>query len=217
MGLFNFLKKGKPVQNDEPVISVKVSMREIESDPAGVLSVLDFGKPDGELGSLLNYTPYKLEEPTDKQLAYAADLGLVIPPGSTKSDVSCLISRATGEDSKESPGPELVALADGFGLKYSACIGADGLFRHIVSAANDRDRAALFIYAVRQSLRGEPFGDMLADPEVGHFYAFADQALNDPGVIRSITGRDVSDFKKPNKGTNAYKAAAAFIAGGGVA
>jgi hypothetical protein len=39
---------------------------------------------------------WKADPPTDRQLAYAADLGIVVPPGATKGEVSAMISAITG-------------------------------------------------------------------------------------------------------------------------
>lgn len=39
---------------------------------------------------------WKGDPPTDRQLAYAANLGIDIPPGATKGEVSDLISAVTG-------------------------------------------------------------------------------------------------------------------------
>lgn len=39
---------------------------------------------------------WKSDPPTDRQLAYAADLGIAIPPGATKGEVSAMISAVTG-------------------------------------------------------------------------------------------------------------------------
>ena len=88
-----------------------------------------------------------------------------------------MISRLVGDDDLESPAPWLVALANGFNIEFSAFIGAKGLFRSVIYQANERDRAALFGYAVRQSLQGSGLGNMLEDPAVGSLYDFADQVL----------------------------------------
>lgn len=39
---------------------------------------------------------WRRDQPTDKQLRYAADLGITVPPGATKGQVSDLISAVTG-------------------------------------------------------------------------------------------------------------------------
>ena len=89
------------------------------------------------------------------------------------------------------------------------------MFRSVIYQANERDRAALFGYAVRQSLQGSGLGNMLEDPAVGSLYDFADQVVADPALVRSLTGREPEDYIHPHKGTAIYKAAAVLFSGGG--
>jgi len=164
--------------------------------------------------------PFKTEviehdAPTERQLECLKSHGTFIPDGITKDDASCMISRLVGDDDLESPAPWLVALANGFNIEFSAFIGAKGLFRSVIYQANERDRAALFGYAVRQSLQGSGLGNMLADPAVGSFYSFADQVVADPSLLRSLNGREPEDYIHPHKGTAIYKAAASRLSGGG--
>lgn len=229
MGLFDkiFKKKAEPVQPAPPApkqeervepeikITVTVKHEQEKAASAGELSRLDFGKPAGALGCFLNYEPRVLYEPSVRQLAYLKDLGVFIPDGATNIDASCMISRATGEDDLKSPGPELVALAAGLGVEFSAFVGVRGLIGCIYNQSSDRDRAALYAYAVRQSAKGSAFGNMLEDPERSVFYSFADKVLADPALLRSLQGRDATDLQRPHKGTAIYKAATAFFAGGG--
>lgn len=39
---------------------------------------------------------WRSDPPTEKQLAYAADLGIIVPPGATKGEVSAMITAVTG-------------------------------------------------------------------------------------------------------------------------
>lgn len=196
-----------------PIVQSAISSRWVEADPVGEISRANIGKPAGPLGCYLTYTPAVLEPPTEKQLAYLKDLGVSVPDGATKQDASCMISRATGEDSKEGPSPELVALALSLGTKFSAYIGADHLLFSIVGSASSRDRAALYAYAVQQSLAGSPFGNMLTDPSSDRFYDFADVVLADASLVKSLEGREPHDYLKPQRGTKIYKTAVAFLEG----
>lgn len=203
-------------ENNAAEFNISITTQRVnkEIEPVGELSHLDFGKPAGTLGCFLNYEPSELCEPTDRQLAYMHDLGIFVPDGITKTDASCMISRAVGDDSMESPNSELVALATGLKFEFSAFIGASGLFRHVIYNANDRDRAALYAYGVRQNIHGGAFGNMLEDPDVERFYSFADQVVSDPALLRSLKGREAEDYENPHKGTAIYKAAAAYLTGG---
>lgn len=230
MGLFDrlFKKKAAPVTPEpekivkqsafapELKVTVTIENKQEEREPVGELSHLDFGKPAGDLGCFLNYQPRALYPPSEKQLKYLKDLGVFVPDGITNVDASCMISRATGEDSTEGPRPSLVDLALGLKTEFSAFVGASGLLRDIIGQASDRDRAALYAYGVRQSMRGGSFRNMLEDPDLAVFYAFADLVLADPALMRSLNGRTSEDFKSPHRGTAIYKAAAAHLTGGGV-
>lgn len=39
---------------------------------------------------------WKADPPTERQIAYAANLGITIPPGATKGEVSAMITAVTG-------------------------------------------------------------------------------------------------------------------------
>lgn len=192
-----------------PAFNFTIKTECVEREPVGELSHLDFGKTTGELGCFLNYEPRTLWQPTDRQLEYLKDLGVFIPEGITNIDASCMLSRV--EDDEEDPSPELVDLATGLKLGFSAFVGNESLFCVIVHTGNDRDRAALYAYAVSQSMKGRSFGNMLEDPDCSKFYAFADQVLVEPSLMRSLLDRPTDDFKKPHRGTAIYKAAATFL------
>jgi len=206
----------QPAPAPEANSAVRIVTKRVEHDPVGELSRLDFGKPEGELGCFLNYIPRILYPPSEKQFKYLKDLGVFIPDGITNVDASCMISRVTGEDSKEGPHPSLVSLAMGLKIRFSAYIGASGLLQSIIEQASDRDLAALYAYGVRQSLRGCSFRNMLEDPELPVLYSFADQVLSEPTLMRSLKGRPAEDFKNPHRSTAIYKAAAAHLTGGNV-
>lgn len=139
------------------------------------------------------------------------NLGVFIPVDITKDDAGYMIGRAIGEDSMEGPQPSMVALAAGLKTEFSAFVGASGLFRSIIRQANDRDLAALYAYGVRQNMRKCSFGNMLEDPALPIFYAFADQVLSDPALMRSLKGRSADDFRSPHHGTAIYRAAVAHL------
>ena len=196
-----------------PVFNVIIKPKYVEGETAGELGHLDFGKPAGMLGRFLSYEPHTLSRPTEGQLSRLKDLGVYIPENIkndiTVEDASDMIRRA--EYDKEAPSPELVALATGLKLNFSAFTGNRRLFHKIVYTDNHRDRAALYAYAVHQSMCGYSFGNMLENPNCPEFYAFADQVLAEPALMRSLLDRTSDDYKKPYRGTAIYKAAAAFL------
>ncbi|MBD5469247.1 MAG: hypothetical protein HDR21_14050 [Lachnospiraceae bacterium] len=199
MGLFGIFKKKKPATS----VSVKIDLKTVETEPVGTLSRVPFD------------TSKKKKEPaTERQIAYAQDLGVVFQSDISKSDLSCLISRATGDDSKEGPEPDIVDLAVGLGIDFSPYIGARGLLHILFSSVGDHDRAALFAYGVRQNMRGEKFGNMLKDPDVDRFGEFGDLVLADVSLLRSLNDRPAEDLLTPRKGTKIYTAAAGFLSDG---
>lgn len=155
---------------------------------------------------------YAWETPTEKQVKYAEDLGIVLPDGASKADVSCMIDRVKNEDVAEPPSRELAELAAGLGCVFSPYISKDGLLRTLVYHVKDLDRAALYAYSVRQAESGAPLGNMLSDPDCTSFYAFADAIAGNPSIVKSINEREPSDYERPNRGTNAYKAVVGFFA-----
>lgn len=50
---------------------------------------------------IVNELPF--DPPTDKQLAYAKDLGILVPKQATKEDVSVLISRKVDDSDERNP------------------------------------------------------------------------------------------------------------------
>ena len=71
--------------------------------------------------------PYEIEQipldkPSDEQLSYAESLGIIIPSGATKEDVSCLISRSVDNDI--SAPQDMIDFADSKYLCFSYSIGS---------------------------------------------------------------------------------------------
>lgn len=154
------------------------------------------------------------EPPSERQIALLVRHGTAYPPELTSDDASAMIDRICYETRRHGPDSWLVNLADGIGTEFSAYVGGSQLFDLMIYQAGKRDRAALYAYAVQQSLAGKPFENMLADPSHDRFYAFADVVAADASLVKSLEGREPSDYLKPQRGTKIFKAAAAFLAGG---
>ena len=242
---------------DSSPFKVKITTRQVEREPFGIINRFSFPPLCNSRGKYLNYRQYlvtgmgnkgrrrslrlcckteqqafdKAEQdgltapfdlqiiepdpPTDRQLAYAGDLGIIIPSGDmkfiTKEDISHMIDRATGEDSVESPDSDLLSMAEKLNWQGSAYIGRDKLWYAIVKCADDKTLAALYVYAVHQQQKHKKIGDMFADPDLNMFFQFAEQAIANASVLKSIQGREPGDFIAPHKGTTAYKAAIDFL------
>ena len=202
----------KPVKNNQIVVddtpldysfSVKIKSETEE----------DHGNESREPVMLphLPFTPNDNDPaPTAKQLNYLHDLRILVPVGISKYDASALISRATDGDF-ECPTPDMVATADGLGVEYSAFIGKDAMFEHIVYSCGHEKRAALYAYCVDCSLKNMQISNMFSSPRLKIYFDFAVIVKNDNGLLKSLSERLPSDFQQPNKNTNIYKACRDYL------
>lgn len=169
------------------------------------------------------------DAPTERQIDYLLSWGAAVPRGATKYDVSAILSRL--EDSydivfekqiakdkevhyiRPLPGPnaEFAKYADDMGIFFSRYIGGDALFNKVVYSLGERDKIAFFAYCVLCSHRGNTIGDLRNSPHFIQLYEFADKAMQDASLAKSIMGRDSADYKSPHKGSKAYKAVAEFF------
>ena len=167
--------------------------------------------------------------PTEKQVSYANDLGINLPAGACKEDVSAILSRVLDSNhivkevqlSKdlvrnyvaplESPTNEFALFACEKGVCFSAYIGEVALLRNVLYTLELRDKLAFYAYCAVCSRNSEKIGNMLDSALCSRFYQFADNAINLEAVVRSLEGREVEDYLSPHKGTLVYKEAAKYI------
>ena len=152
----------------------------------------------------------KLPAPTDRQLEYAKDLKATIPEGVCQYDVSAIISRIT-EDDELPPNSGLSRFAHAYGVCFSRFVGRDALLRYMVNQLKGARLATLYAYAVYLQEKGGSFGDPRVLPMYDDFVACGEFIEKDAGLLKSLEGRDVYDFRKPNRGTKIYKAVAGFL------
>jgi hypothetical protein len=167
------------------------------------------------------------EPPTDRQLAYAQDLGIKIPGDATKDELSDLISCKDDEDSKASP--QLFAIANGYGVETTRYTGEGDVYTRIFSALSspgrEQELAAWFAFNVlkdRSSPRSAAVPDSPNEPQLN---SVASKLVADPKVMQSIkrysesgllwfgerTDGDGYTRQGGSNRTAAYKAAAALI------
>lgn len=151
----------------------------------------------------------KMAPPSDSQLSYARSLDAVIPEGACKRDVTAILSRITEED--ESPDPGLVSFAHAYGVCFSRFIGKNELFRMMVYQLKGAKLATLYAYAVYLQEMGGTFGDPRDTPIYEDIVECAKMVENDPGLLKSLEGRSLSDYENPNRGTKVYKAVSAYL------
>jgi hypothetical protein len=140
------------------------------------------------------------EPPTESQLAYAKDLGVVTPADASKDEVSDLIDARLQRDKPAAP--SLHALAAKHGVTVTQYTGKkalfDRLFLHLSEPGREEDLAAWFTFRVyRELVDGNPDAT-IKDPDDPTIRAIAQQLVQDEGVIRSIrryeNGRDLIWF-----------------------
>lgn len=194
-------------------------------DEAGALrAAAEDGLQDAEVVRALEEEP-----PTERQKECLEGLGVTIPQGACKYDVSAMIGRILDsqdiveeiEISKteekqyvkplESPSEELAIYADKMGLKFSKYISAGNLHGSIVLHLGDRDKAAYFAYCILCANSSSELGNLLEMQNKEELYEFADKAVADEALMRSINGREPQDYLLPHKGSVAYKAVAKFF------
>ncbi len=167
-----------------------------------------------------------LEKPTESQLEYARDLGIVLPEDIGKADVSAILSRVVDGETDEStekilgpdtrqyeviplPGPDVdfAAFAQQSGIKFSKYIGGDALFNQVVYSLEGGEKAAFYAYCVLCYETKSPIKNMLEHPRLNDFYAYAKLAVNDESLWASLKKIEPDKYVRPHKGTKAYKAA----------
>ena len=180
----------------------KVKVRRAVSEPAAIR----IAEAEGVTGPF-TVEAQALEPPTDRQLALAEKINLNLPEGCTKDDLSTLLSRRMDFDGDKDPDPGLLRYAHDCGVCFSSFTGEIGLLESMIAQLWPRDRAVLFAYAVHLSLNGGKFKDPRLDPAAPAFDKFADMVEADPGLRKSLEGRDRYDYQHPNSRSKAYKAA----------
>ena len=172
----------------------------------------------------------KHEDPTERQIQYLQSWGVSVPAGASKFDVSAILSRLEDETETVSekkisksiteqrvrllPGPasDFAMFADGMGVKFSRYIGKAALFDKTLYNLTGRDRIAFYAYCIICVHEKTEIGDMRKSEYFTRLYEFADAAIDNPTILRSIEGRSANDYLHPHKGSTAYKAVAEFFA-----
>lgn len=149
-------------------------------------------------------------EPTERQMDYALELEAMIPEGACKDDLSAIISRIVDED-EAAPDPGLSRYAHAAGVKFSRFVGAEALLGYMVSQMKGPQIGELYAYAVYLQENGGRMTDPRLLPVYDRLTACGECLAADPALLKSLEGREVNDFRGPNRGTRVYKAAADFL------
>jgi len=139
------------------------------------------------------------EPPTDRQLAFAHDLGISIPAQATKLDLTDLIDAQVHRDKPAAPA--LQVFAKRFGVIFSQYAGKkslfDRLFTFLTRPGREEDMTAWFVFRVyRELVRGKAEA-AIKDADDQTIREIARLLLQDKGVVQSIRryqGRDLVWF-----------------------
>lgn len=139
------------------------------------------------------------EPPTDRQWAYARDLGISIPANVTKEELSDLIDARIQKD--KPPAPQFQVFAKRFGVVVTQYVGKkslfDRLFTHLTRPGREQDMTAWFVFRVyRELVRGRADA-RIPGPDDPQVRDIAKLLVDDKSVIRSIRryeGRDLVWF-----------------------
>lgn len=141
------------------------------------------------------------EPPTERQLAYAQDLGITVPPGATFDEVSDLIDARLADD-RNPPSVDDLEIARSLNIQYSRYTGKLELHNRIFAFLGKKGDAnkllQWFVYQVyrdlagRTKLGGTP--KRWDDPVLAKIAA---ELADDPQVVKSVSqyaGQDLCQF-----------------------
>lgn len=152
---------------------------------------------DGMIVSSITRLPD--EPPTEPQLSYARDLGIIAPKNATKDEVSDLISRRVQKDKPASDTHKGFAIK--YGVQFTQFIGKKDLFDRIMHTlkvpGREKELISWFIYRVyRELVRGQDDAP-IEGPENPLIQKIALELVNDVSVVKSVRrydGREIIWF-----------------------
>ena len=136
---------------------------------------------------------------TERQLAYAADLGIVIPDGISKEEISDLISLRTTGDKPSTERHR--AFAEGFGLEPTKYVGKkllfDGIWNTLKHPMRQPEMLQWFTFRVYRQLVNEAVGAPIDSPFDPVILKVAQELAKDEKAVSSIKryeGRNLIRF-----------------------
>lgn len=169
--------------------------------------------------------PYEIErigfdKPTERQLPYAHDLGIIVPSDATKDDVSILITRAENHNpvrQEKAPTGMLEILIKKMGIYIPAYAGESEMHLYYwITLKTDEDRYAYFAMKVYAESTGKNYHFIQeANPaEQKRFYDFARKYKDNRSFVESYERYDRSEIiiaGKIKRKLKAYELANAFF------
>lgn len=186
------------------------SIKAVDQDAAIMVAEKELLSPS--ISAIIPHTA-----PTCLDLEEAHDLGITVPDNACSTDISCMMDRVYNYDEVVSekwisddtklleviPSPasdeRLAKFAHNKGIRFSMYIREENLISSLFYELNDYDRAAFAAFYILRSINHE-FVD-----NYGELNKFAEYAIAKPSLMKSIIGREQSDYYKPHKGSVVYK------------
>lgn len=167
------------------------------------------------------------EPPSESQLSFAAELGIALPPGVGKHDVSALISRHTQRDKE--PTARHWGFAASYGVEANQHVGKKMLFDTIHASlthpGREHELVEWFTFRVYRELVKGADSALLDSPKSPLFTAIAHELAADGKVVESVrrydgqqliwfgnwTSPDGREHQGGSKRTTAYKRVADLL------
>jgi hypothetical protein len=134
--------------------------------------------------------------PTEAQLSYAENLGIVVPDDATKSDVSDMISCRVDHDKPATERHK--SFARMYHVEYTEYVGKKKLFNMIFAALQHSSRTidmvSWFVYRVYRELVNGVDDVPIKSPEDPIIKEIAQNMANDSSVVKSIRKYEGSDL-----------------------
>lgn len=134
---------------------------------------------------------------TERQIAYARDLGNPLPDNVSIKDASAIIDKTLSRDSEPNDG--LIEFATGKGIFFSLYIGKKSLYNLVFQELDRKDKIAFTIFSIYRYLSDDRHANMDTSPHKEKFYAFAEETVDDKSFWNSLSrikGRDLRFFGK---------------------
>lgn len=139
------------------------------------------------------------EPATDRQLTYAKDLGISIPPDVSKADLSDLISLTVDRDKPAAERHKRFARI--YGVEPSRYIGKKALFDQIqstlIAQGREQELISWFAFRVYRELAGAADNAPITKPDDPTILGLASELVTNETVLKSIRryeGRDLIWF-----------------------
>lgn len=139
------------------------------------------------------------EPPTERQLDYARDLGIQIPDGATKNDLSVMISMKVDQDNPATDRHK--SFAKKYAVEVSQFIGKKALFDCIqaalITTGREKELVSWFVYRVYRELVKGNNSAPVEGPDDPIVQDIVSQICNDEAIVKSIRryrGRDLIWF-----------------------